>query len=163
MSRSNYEEKEILFHVVLLRSYQKLLTLPFQTILMQPYRVWHLTTIIISILLILFITYTSMLLHNFSTPETTNDFFRNSNTYYYVAEIVKTDIRNHYPMQLRNNVIQLTLADTLLNVIVSPTLVEHLALPVIRVRTRIAHLPLSFAEHNIVLNTSQYTQNVSTT
>lgn len=130
---------------------------------MQSYNTLYKFAVAISIVTLFIISYATILVNNFKTPETTSDFFKNSNTYYYLAEIVKTDIRSKYPPDLRSNVIQLTAADALLNFIVTPNLVERISLPVLRVRARVAQLPLSFAGNNLVLNTQQYTQQLSST
>lgn len=130
---------------------------------MQSYLVWHRLAVILSILALLTITYTSFLINNFKTPEATANFFQNSDVYYYVAEIVKANIRTRYPAQLRSNVIQLTAADAALNAVVTPNLIERLSLPALRARQKIAQLPLYFSENNLILDTIPYTQQLSNT
>lgn len=130
---------------------------------MKRHSFWHVTAIIVSSLALLAITYSTLIVNNFRTPEATANFLKNSNSYYYIAEIVKANIRSHYPTELRTNVLQLTVADTILNTIVNQNLVERLALPTLRITAKVEQLPLSFAQKNLVLNTGQYTQKLNAT
>lgn len=130
---------------------------------MQTYKGLHTTMIVLSILALLVVTYAMILINNFKTPEATANFFQKSNVYYYIAEIIKTDVRSRYPASLRTNVVKLTAADTLLNFIITPNIVERISLPVLRTRQKIAQLPLSFANNNLVITTKQYTEQLSTT
>lgn len=130
---------------------------------MQTYNGLHKAMIVLCILALLVVTYAATLINNFKTPEVTANFFQKSNAYYYIAEIVKTDIRSKYPINLRTNVIKLTVTDSLLNFLVTPNLIERVSLPLLRARQKIAQLPLSFANNNLVINTKQYTDQFTTT
>ncbi len=128
---------------------------------MQPNRTWHNIAVIFGILSLLFVTYATILVSNFKSPEAIANFFQKSNAYHYIAEIIKADIRDKYPTQLRNNVIELTIADTVLNEIITPSLVERISFPSLKIASRVNQFPLSLAENNVVINTKEYTQKFS--
>lgn len=130
---------------------------------MESHKTLHTIAVILSILSIIAITYTQIFVRNFETPEATANFLRNSNTFYYISEIIKTRVRTNYTATLANNIVEGAIADRLLDLVVTPERVQTLLTPALRASSRIAQVPLEFSGQNLVLPTQQYTQQLSQT
>ena len=124
---------------------------------------WHRIAVIFGILSLIVITYTSIFVRNFETPDATANFLHNSNTFFYISEIIKTRVRNNYTSTLTNNIVEGAIADRLLDLVVTPERIQTLLTPALRAGSRIAQIPLEFSGQDLVLPTQKYTQQLSQT
>lgn len=128
---------------------------------MNSNKIVNLTSIILGSLALIIIGTLGVLSSNFENAATKNQFFKNSNTYYYVSEIIKSHVRSKYPDSLRNNPINLAISESVLNYIITPSTVETIAVPVLQRRDKVKDRPTDIVNDDLVLNTQKYKKQVT--
>lgn len=120
--------------------------------------------LILTILLFLAITILSIVtvIHkDFKSLGATFNFLENANVYTNLADIAKIEIQNHYPPRLKNNILEETLADRLVDSFITPGLVERIMEPSLKFSVVFANAPTMIISDKVVIDTTQYKQEAS--
>lgn len=93
---------------------------------------------------------------NFKDVDSSLNFLKQANVYTNVSEIVQLQVENYYPPLFKRNVILNSIADKAVNAIVTPTLVERLATPALKLSVKFAQAPTSIVDEKLVIATAKY-------
>lgn len=120
----------------------------------------RLLIIVISACLVL-LSYFSIIRNNFADAQKTGVFLKQSNTYYYVASILKAEVKDKLPENIQNNILKNAVANKLVDVIVTPEVVEKISQPAIKAAYRVAKTPTEIVGDQVVINTAQYKSQIT--
>lgn len=93
---------------------------------------------------------------NFKDTASALNFFEKANVYVNVATIVQLQIEDRYPPLFKKNAILNSIADKAVTAIVSPSLVERLATPALKLSVKFAQAPTSIVNDKVVVATAKY-------
>ena len=85
-------------------------------------------------------------------------FLQNARVYDNVSTIVKLEIQSYYPGIIKNNVILSSLANKLVDTVVTPDLIANVAGPALRLSVRFAQAPTAIINNKVVIATAIYKQ-----
>ncbi len=111
--------------------------------------------IIVTISLIL-ICYGTALINNFGTAAKLQNFLHESNSFSYTAEIIKAEISERLPQEIKKNVIQSALINKFMDYIITAENIEKLAQPGLRLTYKAADTPTSIQDNKVVIATATY-------
>ena len=112
--------------------------------------------IIITFLVLIFLSFFSVINRNFKTSDSMLAFLKEANVYSNISSIIKLDIQGSYPAVIKNNIVVNGLADKLLEAVVTPSLVERFAAPAVKLSVKFANSPTSIIDKKVVVATAKY-------
>lgn len=115
----------------------------------------RLLLITLTILLIL-CTYLTILRNNVSTGANAFVFLKEAKVFVVTTDIVKAEIAERLPDDIKKNYIKNTVASRLLDVIITPESVAKVAEPSINAAYRVAKEPTKISNNQVVLETDKY-------
>lgn len=90
-------------------------------------------------------------------------FLKNAHVYENLSDIAKIQIHQSYPSSITNNILLIGLADKLVDVVVTPSLVELAAKPAVMASVEFARSPAEIIDQKIVVPTATYKSQVNAT
>lgn len=90
-------------------------------------------------------------------------FLSKANVYQNVSAIVQLEIQSRYPAVVKDNIILLGVANKIVDVIVTPQLVEKVAQPALTLSVKFAQSPTEILNNKVVVETAQYKSQVKST
>jgi hypothetical protein len=115
------------------------------------------------VIVIILLTY-FLVLNGYVTSKARLDtFLVGAKTYSYTAEIVKSEIENHLPSSIKNNIVKNTIVTDVLDNLVTPKLIQKVSSgPLTRIIKNInSGTKASISGNKVVLNTSSYKTQIS--
>ncbi len=128
-------------------------------------RQWPVRLVIAIICVCLFaLPYFTVTKNTLSSPENTMAFLEQSKTFDYSAQIIKNEVNTRLPQSVQQNLIARSLIGKIMDLIVTPQLLESVAQPLIKVQITLLNREgqnITLVNNKVELNVEPYKQNLS--
>lgn len=111
---------------------------------------------------IVILCYTVFVVSIFSSPSALSAHLKQAGLFNDAALLVQAEIVDHFPQELKQRIILNALAVKLLEVVVTPQLIERAAEPALTIAAKIMEQPFTVQNSMLVIDTSGYKQQAAT-
>lgn len=114
-------------------------------------------------LALILLPYFNIFKTTFTSSENTMDFFRNASTFNYTSQIIKSEIQARLPEKVQQNLLERSIINRLVDLIVTPQLIENIAEPLIKFQINRLQSKQVFtlSSNNVEFNLQPYKQNLT--
>lgn len=130
-----------------------------------PKRQWPVRLAIIILGLSLFLLpYLTITKNTLTSPENMMTFLEQSKTFDYTAQIMKNEIKTRLPQSVQQNLIERSLIDRLMEIVITPQLIQSIAKPIVKAEVVLLNRDsknITLKDNKVELNIEPYKQNLT--
>lgn len=112
---------------------------------------------------LLFLPYLGVTRTTLSSADNTVAFLEASNTFTYTTQIIKNEINTRLPESVQQNIIERSVINKLMDLLITPQLIQNIAEPIVKVQISLLQRKdgnVELVNDQVVLNLEPYKQNV---